>query len=466
MFGKGKIRMKKNLVSRRRFLAGAATLSAAPMIIPASALGRGGRPAPSGRINVGMIGYGTMAHDNIGNFFRDERCQVVSVCDVVTEGKHYGYNAERDGGHIPGMNRVNAYYAEKTGKPEYKGCSTFVDFREMIAKADVDAVVISVPDHWHGVMGIYAARKGKHIYGQKPLSLCIGQGRALCEVVKETGVTFQTGSQRRSDDYFRMACEFVRNGRLGPLDRIEVGIPGGYSTWGKTPDLLTTDPLPKPPPHFADFDLWLGPAPQRPFIPALHNPLIWRWNFDYSGGYITDWGAHFLDIVQWALGKDDSGPDRIDIVSGEIPPPGSVYNTVKAFRFEAVYAEGTRVVVGNDCRLGITFIGKSGKEIFVTIGKLETKPATLVREKIRDDEIKLFRNALHERNFIDCIYSGNRPFTDCEIGHRSITMAHLANIAYRLGRKTLKWDPAAERVPDDPEANALLNAPIRKPWTL
>ena len=458
--------MKKYPVTRRRFLAGAAAVSAVPLIIPASALGRGKRPAPSERINVGMIGYGTMGHDNIGNFLNDERCQLVAVCDVVAEGKYYGYNAERSGGHIPGMNRVNKFYAEKTGKPDYKGCRTFVDFREMIEKADVDAVVISVPDHWHCVMGIYAARKGKHIYGQKPLSLTIGEGRALCNAVKEAGVTFQTGSQRRSEDYNRMACEFVRNGRLGTLDRIEVGIPGGYSTWGKTPDLLSTEPLPKPPPHVLDFDLWLGPAPKRPFIPALHYPLIWRWNFEYSGGYITDWGAHFLDIVQWALDEDDSGPVQVNIISGKVPPPESIYNTAESFEFELIYAEGTRVLVSNTCRLGITFIGKNGKEIFTGLGKLETKPAELVREKIRDDEIKLFRNAVHERNFIDCIYSGKRPLTDCEIGHRSITLAHLANIAYRLGRKTLKWDPVKELVPDDPKANALKHVPLRAPWVL
>lgn len=458
--------MNKCTISRRRFLAGSAAAAVFPMIIPASALGRAGRPAPSDRINVGMIGYGTMGHDNIGNFLHDERCQLVSVCDVVSEGKYYGYSAERTGGRIPGMNRVNAFYAEKTGKPDYKGCTTFVDFREMIEKAGVDAVVISVPDHWHCVMGAYAARKGKHIYGQKPLSLCIAQGRALCNAVKEAGVTFQTGSQRRSNDYNRMACEFVRNKRLGELDRIEVGIPGGYSTWGKTPDLLSTEPLSAPPPSMTDFDLWLGPAKVRPFIPAIHNPLIWRWNFDYSGGYITDWGAHFLDIVQWALDKDDSGPVRVNVVSGEIPPPDSIYNTVKSFEFELIYAEGTKVVVSNKCRSGIAFIGKDGREVFTGGGKLETKPAELIREKIRDDEIQLFRNAVHERNFIDCIYSGKRPLTDCEIGHRSITLAHLANIAYRLGRKTLQWDPAAERVIDDPEANALQHEPLRKPWTL
>ena len=458
--------MKSLQISRRRFLAGSLALSACPAIIPASALGRGGRPAPSERVNVGMIGYGTMAHDNIGNFLNDERCQLVSVCDVVTEGKYYGYSAERTGGHIPGMNRVNAFYAEKTGKPDYKGCSTFVDFREMIEKADVDAVVISVPDHWHCVMGIYAARKGKHIYGQKPLSLCIGQGRALCNAVKAAGVTFQTGTQRRSEDYNRMACEFVRNGRLGTLDHIEVGIPGGYTTWGKTPDLLSTEPLPAPPPHMANFNLWLGPAKQRPFIPAIHNPLIWRWNFDYSGGYITDWGAHFLDIVQWALDKDGSGPVKVDIVSGEIPPPDSVYNTAKSFAFELTYAEGTRVLVSNACRSGITFFGKNGKEIFTGLGVLETKPAELVREKLRDDEIHLFRNAVHERNFLDCIYSGKRPLTDCEVGHRSITPAHLANIAYRLGRKSLKWDPVSETIEGDAEANALQHAPLRAPWTL
>ncbi|MCL1922051.1 MAG: Gfo/Idh/MocA family oxidoreductase [Kiritimatiellaeota bacterium] len=456
--------MSKTRITRRRFVAGLGAAAAAPYIIPASALGKD-RPAPSTRINVGFIGYGTMAQDNIGNFLHDERVQVVSVADCVKDAPLYGYSAERPGGREPCRRRVNEFYAQKLNKADYDGCKAYNDFRELLDKDALDAVVISTPDHWHALQAVAAAKKGIHIYGQKPMSLCITEGRIMADTVKQNNVTFQVGSQQRSDNYFRMACEFVRNGRLGKLERIEVGLPGGRNLFGKKGADVSPEPLAAPPAHI-DFDMWLGPAKKRPFTPAIHSPMSWRENLDYSGGMITDWGAHHLDIMQWALGKDDSGPVAVENLKSDLPPPGEVFNTASDYSFEVVYEDGTRAFVSNRFPNGVRFVGQGGKEIFVTRGKLETKPEELIREKIKDDEVKLYVSGSHERNFIDCIYSGNPTITTCEIGHRSITIAHLANIALRLGKNKVQWDPKKEMFVNDPAADKLKTAPMANTWAL
>jgi len=457
--------MSRIKVSRRSFLAGTAALAAGPTIISCSSLKQGKRPAPSDRLNVGFIGYGTMAQDNIGNFLNNDRVQVVSVCDPVYEAGLYGYSSDpnRKGGRIAGKRRVDEFYAQKLNKAGYNACKTFIDFRELLADPGLDAVVISTPDHWHAIQAICAARAGKHIYGQKPLSLCIAEGRAMADTVKACGVTFQTGSQQRSDNYFRMACEFVRNGRIGKLKRIEVGLPGGFIRCGRKDEDYVQEPRPLPS-WFSDFDIWLGPAKKRDFMPGLHNPLTWRNNFDYSGGLITDWGAHHLDIVQWALGKDKSGPIAIENAKGDLPSFDAPFNVAKSYSFEVVYEDGTRVFVSDRFQNGIKFYGENDKTIFVTRGKLETTPMEIMREKIKDGEVKLYKSSQHEANFVDCVYTGAETITPCETGHRSITIAHLANIALRQGKSTVKWNPAAERFVNDSESDKLLTAPMRAPW--
>jgi len=458
--------MGKFNMSRRGFMAGAGSLVAMPAILSSGCVGTkfAKRPLPSEKINLGFIGYGTMAHDNIGNFLNNENVQVVSVADPNKESGMYGYRAERSGGRDPCVRRVNEFYADQKNTA-YKGCTGYNDFRDMLDKEDLDAVVISTPDHWHAIHAITAARKGLHIYGQKPMSLCIAEGQAMVKEVARNGVTFQVGSQQRSDNYFRMACEFVRNGRLGKIERIEVGLPGGHSVYGKSEADSSKVALPKPP-DYIDFDMWLGPAMERPFVPAIHNPLSWRNNLDYSGGMITDWGAHHFDIVQWALGKDASGPVLVENLKSDMPDRKEIFNTAADYTFEYVYAEGTRVFVSNKFPNGIRFVGENGKEIFVARGKLEMKPKEMIREKLADNEVHLYKSGQHERNFIECIYSGKPTITTCEIGHRSITIAHLANIGLRLGRKQVKWDPVNELFIDDAEANALKSVVMRGDWTL
>ena len=457
-------------VSRRRFVAAASAACAFPTILPASAWGQVGRPAPSGRVNLGLIGCGVQGMtSNLKNFLHDGNTQVISVCDPVSEAPLYGYRAELQGGREPARRQVNDFYANQNGKPGYDGCKAFADFREMLEDKDLDAVCVATPDHWHALIGILAARKGKHIFGQKPLANSVAEGRALCDAVKKHGVVFQTGAQGRSSDpYRRMAAEFIRNRRLGKLRRIELGLPGGLGRFGKTEAQLSETPLPKPP-HYVDFDLWLGPAPEQPYIPKIHVPMQWRFNFQYGGGMLTDHGAHFIDILQWSLGMDESGPVAIENIWGELDK-NILYNVASKFSFEIVYADGTRVYAstehGEPQKRFLRYYGEGGRELYVCGGKMETKPFDLIRQKTRDDEVKLYVSSNHERNFIEGILTGKPVISPCETGQRAITIAHLVNIGLKLGKKNLKWNPATERFVGDPEADQLLGVAYRKPWTL
>lgn len=449
-------------ISRRRFLAASAVL-AAPMIIPASALGRAGRPAPSERINLACLGFGTIAFSTTPNFLNHERVQVVAVADVNRESPNYGYQGEARGGREVGLRTVNAHYAKATGKADYNGCRGYEDWRTLLEKEDIDAVNISTPDHWHAVMAIECARRGKHIYGQKPLAVTVDQGRRMADAVATAGVTFQTGSQQRSDIRFRMAAEYVRNGRLGKLQGIKIGIPGGHRDFSR----LASRKAPEAPHEGLNWDLWQGPAPAREFRPALF-PLNWRWNFDYSGGMMTDWGAHHIDIAQWALDMDRSGPVLFDDFQFNLPPPGDLYNTATAFRLTCTYANGVKLTIADEDQIpqGIAFEGENGRSIHVKREAIVFTPKELAQEKIKDGEIRLYESKSHEGNFIDCISSGKPTAAPVETAHRTITVAHLANIAMRLGRTSLRWDPAAEKAIGDDAANAMLSRPLRAPWSL
>ena len=450
--------MKQN-IHRREFLKASAVV-AAGLALPActtrTVKARAPRrPGPNERITLGLVGFGTIAQDTVGNFLADPRLQVVAVADPVAELPNYGYQGERRGGRMVGQRVVEEHYAQ-AAKGAYRGCRVYEDFRDMLAREDLDAIVINTPDHWHCAVAVLAARRGLHIYGQKPLALTIGEGRRIADEVKRNGVVWQTGSQQRSSVYFRTACEFVRNGRLGRLTGIQVGLPGGYKDWSQ----LAARREPERVPAGVNFDLWLGPAPVRPYIPALFQ-LNWRHNFAFSGGMITDWGAHHLDIVQWALGMDGSGPSRVEIRHAVLPPDSDVYNTVPDYDFDVIYPNGVRVNVSNQHEVGIRFEGEDGRTLFVTRDQLVTTPDELRRQRIQPDEIRLQESRLHERNFVDAIYGEAETITPIEVGHRSITVPHLANVAIRAGRSAIDWDPVNERVLGDDQANALLHRPMR-----
>jgi predicted dehydrogenase len=340
-----------------------------------------------------------------------------------------------------------------------KGCAAYEDFRQVIARKDIDAVYIGTPDHWHAIIGIAAARAKKDVYGQKPLARTIAQGRAMADAVKKYGIVWQTGSQQRSDHSFRRACELVRNGRIGKLHTVRCGLPGGIPDYGKTARLTKTVPVPEG----FNYDLWLGPAPEKPYCPARVG-VNFRWILDYSGGQLTDWGGHHPDIAQWGMGTERTGPRAIKNARGKFEKKHPIYNTATEYYFECHYENGVTLIISNRERGGVKFEGTEGW-VWANRGRHDAHPKSLLESKIGPNEIHLYESNDHVKNFIDCMISRKEPVAPCEIGHRSITLAHLGNIALLTGRD-LKWDPKKEEIIGDPGANEMLHYGYRSPWTL
>lgn len=450
-----------NTTSRRKFLqrSALATAGAAgfPMIVPSSVLGAEGRTAPNSRINVAAIGTGNQGLNDIRSILGDDRVQVMAVCDVNRESP--GYWNGGVAGREPARRLVEKHYAEKLGVGAYKGCQTYTDFREVLANKDVDAVLLALPDHWHAIPTIEACKAGKDIYGQKPLSLTVVEGRAMSDAVKKHRRIFQTGSQQRSDARFRLACELVRNGRIGELKSVKCGLPPGRPDFGKTGERKAPEPVPEG----FDYDFWLGPAPAAPYAPARCH-VNFRWIYDYSGGQVTDWGGHHPDIAQWGMNTEHTGPVEIRNASGEFPPD-PLWNTATEYAFECVYANGVVLSISSKNRMGVTFEGTQGK-VYVTRGAIEAEPASLLQTQFGPNEPRLPESRDHFRNWVDCILSRQAPVAPIEAAHRSISICHLGNIALRLKRSVLRWDPAQELIIGDPEAFQMLSRPYRAPWKL
>ncbi len=432
-------------LGRRQFLRGAASASALcafPAIIPASARGADGHVAPSNRIVMGAIGAGSKGTGDIRAFLGQPEVQYVAVCDV---DKAYRERAKR-------------LIEDKQGAGV---CATYLDYRDLIARGDLDAVHTALPDHWHAMPAVAAARAGLDIYGQKPLARSIGDGRAICDAVRRYGSVWQTGSQQRSDARFRFACELVRNGRLGKILKTEVYLPNGHGNNGGVQGQDT----PIPPPAGLDYDRWLGPAPEAPYTRTrLH--YNWRWIMDYSGGQLTDWSGHHIDIAHWGLGLSETGPVTI---SGKAayPAQSAIWNTPTSYRIKLTYASGDTIYVasrdfGPNGGIGVTWHGEEGR-LYVTRGRIEADPSHILNEVIGPDEIHLYRSANHYRNFLDCVKSRKATICPAETGHRSISAGLLGEIAMLTGR-TLHWDPAKEEFLNDPAAAALLGRSYREPW--
>ncbi len=448
-------------VSRRAFLkqtTAALTAVSAPLILPSCVTTpTGPRPAPSGRVNLGCIGVGNQGINDMRGLIRDERVQLVAVCDV-NKGSQSGYWADGAGGREIAHEIATAHYADQATSGAFKGIDMYADYRELLARDDIDAVLIAVPDHWHALTVVDAANAGKDIYAEKPLSLTIREGRLMSDAVKRNNAVFQTGSQQRSDSKFHHACELVRNGYIGKVHTVKCGLPGG------TPDISRQGArtAPETPPEGFDYDFWLGPAPDAPYRPACSH-VNWRWVFDYSGGQITDWGGHHPDIVQWGLGTVDTGPTKIMNPSVEYADH-PVFNTATKYRVEYEYANGTNLIVSSEERGGVTFEGENGW-IYVTRGEIESDPTSPLDVELGEDYIKLYKSPGHGRDFIDCVFERRDPVAPIEDAHRSISISHLGNIAMRLGRD-LTWDPEKEVFPGDDEANAYLHRPYRGDWKL
>lgn len=454
--------------TRRRLLQGlGAGVVAAPWLVPGKVWGEN---APSNRITVGFIGMGNQSTVDLPAFLHNDDVQVVAVCDVNTAS--YGYQfPDQYLGREPGRKRVEAYYAEKTRSGQYRGCAAYNDFREVLRRKDIDAVAIITPDHWHGLMVVMAAQAGKDIWCQKPLSLCVWQGQQMVQAVRKHGRILQTGSQFRSSPAARFCCELVRNGRIGQLKTIHTFLAWNNFT-GPGPGWQ-----PMPVPEGFDYEMWLGPAPWAPYH---QDRCLYRFRFilDYSGGQITNFGAHSNDIAQWGNGTDLTGPVEVEGLEAEWPPKGSLFNTALRAKFRAQYANGVELICKTgEPRMGARFEGTEGWVQF-GFGGLKMHPESLKDTVIGPNEIHLPRSlpertedkyahylSDHVRNFLNAVKTRQDPIAPVEVGHRTASLCHLGNIAIQRMRK-LRWDPDQEKFLDDDEANAMLRRPMRAPWQL
>ncbi|MFH1716516.1 MAG: Gfo/Idh/MocA family oxidoreductase [Planctomycetota bacterium] len=435
-----------NTVSRRRFLKRSAGtvvgVLGLPHIIPSSALGGSSGVAPSNRITMGCIGVGWQGGSNLNSFLREKDCQIVAACDV-------------DANHLQSAaDRVNGQYKNKN-------CATYHDFHELLARDDIDAVSLGLPDHWHAIPAIEAAKSGKDIFGEKPLSHSLREGRAMCDAVKRYGRIWQTGSWQRSQAHFRRACELVINGRIGKVTRVEVGLPSGHTDFGKTKGQEGICPAPKE----LDYDRWIGPAPYVPYCPArVHKN--WRWVLDHGGGQLMDWVGHHVDIAHWGLGCDYSGPHEIE-GSGEYPADG-LWNSPTKYRLTAKYPNDVTMIIAGghrDIRGGTKWIGTDGWVWVSRNDSLEAEPKSILDEKIGPNETRLYDSPGHWRDFLDCVKSRKTTIAPCEVAHRSATPGHLGQITMLLGRK-IRFNPDTEEIIDDPTATRLLGNAMRSPWHL
>jgi predicted dehydrogenase len=456
--------MKKSSISRRDFLrtAGAASLGVgAGLVVPDVFLNRAQAQTaqnPSGLIRVGFIGVGGQGGSNLGALMK--QAAVVAVCDVDSER----------------LAKAKKRVEDTTKRP----CAAFKDYRQLLESKDVDAVVVSTPDHWHALPSIHACEAGKDVYCEKPLTLTIAEGQAMLKVARRTNRIVQCGSQQRSDSRFLKAAEYVRNGRLGKIKRVLVGLTGvNYDERAKPPVLPDSEPPPE-----LDYDLWLGPAPWRPYNKnRVH--YLFRFFWDYSGGQLTNWGAHHLDIAQWALGMDEGGPVAIE-GKGEYDPEKRFETPIK-FSLHYQYANGitiecrcpsanvTELLPGKVDRAKEILDGKSGFTgcifeaedglLYVNRGVIRAWPDTILEEPLKDSDVRLYESKLHHQNWLECIKTRKLPICDVAIGHRSATVCHLGNIAIRTGKR-IKWDPAKEEIVGDAEAEKWVNKPYRAPWKL
>ncbi|MFB3829594.1 MAG: Gfo/Idh/MocA family protein [Bryobacteraceae bacterium] len=433
-------------IERRSFLKGTAGGALA------SAAGRAERrPAPSDRVVIGLIGAGVRGRDHHLRFLAaNPRVEIAAVCDVDRQRADFA--------------------AQVAARARRKAPLVFGDFRELLARKEIDAVVISTPDHWHSIIAIQAMEAGKDVYCEKPLTLFIAEGRRMVDVARQYGTVFQTGSQQRSDWRFRQAVALVRSGRIGRLKRIitHLGNPGTTSGAFIHPGVWQPA---QTPPEGLDFDMWLGPAPYHDYSPNRCH-FEFRYNLDHSGGRITDWGAHHNGIAQWALGMDRSGPVRIEGKGGFNKAGPYDYANYLEVRYH--YPDGVELLCENEGGNGVRFEGADGW-IFVTRLRLDAsrpeilaEPAAGTGDRAYDDRNRneeIPGTDEHHNNWLDSIRTRKPCVADIETGHRSATVCHLGNIAMRLGRP-LQWDPEKEEFLGDAAANMMRDKPFRAPWRL
>jgi predicted dehydrogenase len=431
--------MKDN---RRKFIKKAVGstlgLIVAPYIIPGSALGKNGTVAPSDRIVMGGIGLGSMGTGNSRNFLGKEEVQYVATCDV---------DSSRRGKSAMMVN----------GRYKNEDCRTYGDYREFLEKEKLDAVTIALPDHWHAIISIAAANKGIDIYGEKPLARSIMEARAMVKAVEKNKVIWQTGSWQRSRPNFHRGAELAINGRVGKITHVDVGLPNGNKPIG-------TPPIQEVPKEL-DWEMWLGPAPAVPYRGISH--WDWRWIMDYSGGQLTDWAGHHIDIAHWGLGYDRTGPASVE-GTGVYPREG-IYDVPVEYDFTCTYKTGVTMRVANSRKqkhgMGTVWHGDKGW-IHVDRGNtLKASDPKILEDKIGEEETHLYKSDDHHQNFLDCVKSREETITPSEVALRSISVALLGEIAMLTGKK-LDWDPEMEKFTNNDFANRMLVRPYKAPWKL
>jgi predicted dehydrogenase len=433
----------KSTISRRRFLGVTGLALSAPVIVPSSIFGQA---APSKRITMGVVGWGMHGPGNTGNFLGLPDCQIVAACDL-------------DKDHLKSaVDRINGHYKNQD-------CKAYHDYREMMARKDIDTVMLAVPDNWHALVAIEAAKNQKDIYGEKPLARTIFEQQAIVKAVQQNQRIWQTGSWQRSERDFHYAVEIVRNGLIGKISRVEVGLPSGHTDFAGTKAFMTVS---EPPPEL-DYEVWIGPARMEPYIKGrVHKN--WRWNYNIGGGQLLDWIGHHCDIAHWGLGNDDKiGPSEIE-GKGEFPAKDAVWNTCTKYRITAKYPDNIEMTIAgghSDIRGGTKWIGSDGW-VWVNRGGFEASDTALNESRSLPAEkrkIAINRTKGHYRDFIDCVKSRKPTVAPVEVAHHSAIPGHLGLIAMLVGRK-IKWDAAKEVIIGDDEATKLLRREYRGPWKI
>jgi predicted dehydrogenase len=456
--------MKKvPFTSRRQFITRTAAAIGFPTIVPASVFGQ---KAPSNKITMAVLGWGMMGPSNTGKFLQESDCQIVAACDI-------------DKGNLQkALNTINGAYKNTD-------CKGYHDYREVMARKDIDTVMLALPDNWHALTSIEAAKNGKDIYGEKPLARTISEQQAIVRAVQKYQRIWQTGSWQRSENNFRIGAEIVRNGLIGKLTRVEVGLPSGHKDFAKTGDKRSITP----PPAELDYDMWIGPAAMQDYIECrIHKN--WRWDYNIGGGQLLDWVGHHCDIAHWGMDMDSSGPMEVNPIQVDMPARSEIWNTATKYRAEAKYAGDIVMTIAgghDDIAMGTKWIGTDGwvhvnrgsydaskPELKKMIKKRkdEKDPKSEIIEsatapKLGDDVIKtrLYETPGHHRNFLDCVKSRKPTVTPVETAHRSATPGHLALISFLVNRP-IKWDPVKEEIIGDTEASKLLTREYRGNWKL
>jgi len=415
-------------------LAGAIVL---PNIIPASSLGLGGATPPSDRLVMGLIGTGSQGMSDARDFMRlKDQVRFVALCDVDAL-------------------RLTAAKETVDKANKSKDCRIYSDYREFLEKEKLDAVLIAIPDHWHGIIYSEVANKGVDVYGEKPICRTIRDGRVIVNTVNKKNIVWQTGSWQRSQENFRRGVELVRNGRIGKIKLIEVGLPDGGKGIG-------TPPIQEAPKEL-NWEMWLGPAPRSPYRGVCH--WNWRWILDYSGGQLTDWAGHHIDIANWGADLEHTGP--VEIEGAGVYPREGIYNVPVEYDFICKYENGIQMRVANSSRLtqgmGTKWIGDLGWIHVDRGGRIVASDPKILDEVIGENEVQIYKSDNHYQNFVDCTKSRKPTIAPIEPAYRAISVGLLGEIAMTTGQK-IQWDPVKEEILNNAEATRLLDRPYRKPW--